>query len=166
MLPSGHVVGTRGTERSAERGAVSRAALKAGVIGVFLGIIPFLGSALTGALAVFFYRRKNASLVPAALGWRLGGAAGVVAFAINALFLVVRIFVFHAQQEYLELLTRFAQSMSGNGADPAFQAAIRSLLTPSGMTLGLLFGMTIALVLGGIGGALAALLSRPSQPRF
>jgi hypothetical protein len=55
-----------------DRSIAVRAALKAGVLGVFIGIIPFLGIALTGALAVFFYRRKSGSTLPAALGARLG----------------------------------------------------------------------------------------------
>src|SRR5208282_4208970 len=45
-----------------------RAALKAGVLGVFIGMIPFLGIALTGALAVFFYRRENGFVPTNAVG--------------------------------------------------------------------------------------------------
>jgi len=57
-------------------------------------MIPFLGIVLTGSLAIFFYRRENGVPPPAALGSRLGGAAGVVAFAINALMITIRIFIF------------------------------------------------------------------------
>ena len=154
-----------GRSFSTEKGAVARAAIKAGLLGVFIGIIPFLGSVLTGSLAVFFYRRKNQLTVPAAVGWRLGGAASVVAFAINALFLTIRIFIFHGQQEYFDLLTRFAQSFGADSADPTFQAGIRSLLTPSGLMLGFLFGMMFALILGAFGGALASLFFRTGKPR-
>ena len=58
-----------------------------GVLGVFIGVIPFLGMVLTGALAVFFYRRENgfvASCRARVASWR---GAGVVAFAINALLI-------------------------------------------------------------------------------
>ena len=85
-----------------DRAVAVRAALKAGVLGVFIGMIPFLGIVLTGALAVFFYRRESGCVLPAALGSRLGGAAGVVVFAINALLITIRIFVFHPQQEYID----------------------------------------------------------------
>src|SRR5580704_8626414 len=85
-----------------DRGAIVRAAIKAGVLGVFIGMIPFVGTVLTGALAVYFYRRENGFLLPASLGGRLGAAAGVVAFAINSLLIAVRIFAFHARQEYID----------------------------------------------------------------
>ena len=49
-----------------------RAALKAGVLGVFIGMIPLLGIVLTGALAVYFYRRESKFVLPVALGARLG----------------------------------------------------------------------------------------------
>jgi len=137
-----------------------RAAIKAGVLGVFIGMIPLLGIVLTGALAVYFYRRESRLVLSAALGSRLGGAAGVVAFAINALLLTIRILVFHAQQEYIDFLTRFAHTVGANAADPDFQAGIHSLLTPSGLAITFLFGMIIVLVLASAGGALASLLLR------
>jgi hypothetical protein len=148
-----------------DRGIAVRAALKAGVLGVFIGMIPLLGIVLTGALAVHFYRRESRFVLPAALGSRLGGAAGVVAFAINAVLLAIRIFVFHAQQEYLDFLTRFAHLIGANPADPDFQAGIHSLLTPSGLAITFFFGMIIALALASLGGALASLWLRPRRPR-
>jgi hypothetical protein len=144
-----------------ERSAAVRAALMAGVLGVFIQIIPLLGIVLTGALAVLFYRRESRIVLPAALGSRLGGAAGVVAFAINAVFITIRVLVFHAQQEYIDLLMRFARTVGANAADPDFQAGIRSLLTPAGLAITFLFGMMIAAVLASMGGALASLFLRP-----
>jgi len=147
------------------RGTAVRAALMAGVLGVFIQMIPLLGIVLTGALAVFFYRREGKIVLPTALGSRLGGAAGVVAFAINALLITIRIFVFHAQQEYIDFLTRFAHTVGANAADPDFQAGVHSLLTPSGLAITFLFGMIIAAVLASLGGALASLFLRPRNPR-
>jgi hypothetical protein len=151
--------------RALDRGIAARAALKAGLLGVFIGMIPLLGIVLTGALAVYFYRRESRFTLPSALGSRLGGAAGVVAFAINALLLTIRIFVFHAQQEYIDFLTRFAHTAGLNAADPDFQAGIHTLLTPSGLALTFLFGMMISVVLAAVGGALASLFLRPRNPR-
>ncbi len=148
-----------------DRAVAVRAALKAGVLGVFIGMIPLLGIILTGALAVFFYRRESRLVLPAPLGSRLGGAAGVVAFAINALLLTIRIFVFHAQQEYIDFVTRFANTFGANAADPNFQAGIRGLLTPLGLAFTFFFGMIIALVLAAVGGALATLVLRPRNTR-
>jgi len=148
-----------------DRGIATRAALMAGVLGIFIQIIPLLGIVLTGVLAVFFYRRESGFVLPTGLGSRVGGAAGVVAFAINALLITIRIFVFHARQEYIDLLLRFAHTVGANAADPDFQAGIRSMLTPSGLAITFLFGMMIAAVLASMGGALASLFLRPRNPR-
>jgi len=147
------------------RGIAVRAALKAGVLGVFIGMIPFLGIMLTGALGVFFYRRENGFALPAALGARVGGAAGVVAFAINALLITIRIFVFHAQQEYVDAILKVAQRFGANAADPDIQASIHNLFTPSGLALTLFLGMIVTVALASVGGALASLFLRPRNTR-
>jgi hypothetical protein len=148
-----------------DRGSAVRAALKAGVLGVFIQLIPFLGIVLTGAVAVFFYRRENGFTLPAGLGSRLGAAAGVVAFAVNSVLILIRIFVFHGQHEYTEAILRVAQNFGANVADPELQASIRNLFTPAGLALTFFFGMIITLALASLGGALAALFLRPRNPR-
>jgi hypothetical protein len=148
-----------------DRRIAVRAALQAGVLGVFIGMIPFLGIVLTGALAVFFYRRENGFALPAALGSRLGGAAGVVVFAINALLITIRIFVFHAQQEYTDYILKIAQRFGANAADPDIQAGIHNLFTPTGLAITLFFGMIFTVVLASVGGALASLFSRHRNTR-
>ncbi len=148
-----------------DRGAIVRAAIKAGVLGVFIGMIPFVGTVLTGALAVYFYRRENGFLLPARLGGRLGAAAGVVSFAINSLLIAIRIFAFHARQEYIDSILKFAQAFGANVADPDVQSGVRNLFTPSGLAITFLFGMIFAVALAGVGGALASLMMRPRNPR-
>lgn len=143
-----------------DRRIAVRAALKAGVLGVFISMIPFLGIVLTGALAVFFYRRENGFVLPAVLGLRLGGAAGVVVFAINALFTIL-IIVFHAQQECIDGIVKIAQKYGVNTATPQFQATIRDLFTPSGLAI----NFVVILVFASIGGALASLFLSPRNPR-
>ena len=149
-----------------DRNVAVRAALKAGVLGVFIGMIPLLGIVLTGTLAVYLYRRENGFALPAALGSRLGGAAGVVAFAINALLITIRIFVFHAQQEYTDNILKIAQRFGANVADPDVQASIHNLFTPSGLAITFFFGMIFTVVLASAGGALASLLLRPRNTRM
>jgi len=144
-----------------DRSIAVSAALKAGMLGVFIGMIPFLGIVLTGALAVFFYRRENGFALSPALGSRLGGAAGVVAFAINAFLITIRIFVFHAQQEYVDNILKIAQKFGANAADPDIQASIHNLFTPSGLAITFFLGMILTVVLASAGGALASLLMRP-----
>ncbi len=148
-----------------DRSVAGRAALKAGVLGIFIGMIPLLGVVLTGALAVYFYRRESKLVLPAALGARLGAAAAIVTFGISALLLMVRIFVFHAQQEYIDSLTQIAHTIGVNAADPDFQNGIHNLFTPAGLVMTFFFWMLITVVLGVVGGALASLLQRGRDTR-
>jgi hypothetical protein len=129
-----------------------RAALKAGVFGVFIGAIPFIGIVLTGALAVFFYRRKSGSTLSVALGARLGGAAGIVVFAIGALF-TTAIILSHAQQQCIDLMMTTFQRFGANTSDPEIRASIYNLFTPSGQAI----SFFVAVVFASVGGALAAL---------
>jgi len=148
-----------------DRRIAGRAALKAGVAGILIGMIPLLGVVLTGALAVYFYRRESKLTLPAALAARLGAAAAVVTFGISAFLLVIRIFVFHGQPEYIKSLTQIAQGMGINAADPDFQAGIHNLFTPVGLVMTFFFWMLITVVLGLAGGALASLLQRSGNTR-
>jgi hypothetical protein len=150
---------------SFDRRIAGQAALKAGLLGVFIGLIPVLGIVLTGSLAVFFCRRASGVAPSTRIGWRVGAAAGVVSFAVNSFIVVIRVFVSHAQQQYIEAITKMAQTFGYNTADPDIQASIRNLLTPSGMALTLFFGMLFTVVLAALGGAIAALLFRPSSRR-
>jgi len=147
-----------------DRGIAVRAALKAGVLGVFVSIIPVLGIVLTGSLAVFFYRREKGLAPAARIGSRLGAAAGVVAFAINSALIAIRVFVLHAQQEYIESFLKVAQAIGYNPADPDIQAAIHNLFTPAGMVLTFFFGMIFTVALAALGGAVtAAVMRRPPR---
>ena len=120
---------------------------------------------LTGSLAVYFYRRDKGSPPAAGVGWRVGAAAGVVAFAINSLLLIIRVVVLHGQQQYVESITKVAQMVGYNPADPDIQAGIHNLVTPGGMALTFFFGMIFTVVLAAVGGAMAALVFRPSTRR-
>lgn len=143
-----------------DRSIAVRAALKAGALGVLIGVIPFLGIILTGALAVVFYRRESGYALPIALGSRLGGAAGVVVFAVNALFTVL-IIVFHAQQKCIDAMVGLAQRFGANTTNPSFQVGLRNLFTPSGLVI----SFFVALLFSSVGGALAALFLRLRNPR-
>jgi hypothetical protein len=144
-----------------DRAVAIRAALKAGVLGVFIGMIPLLGIVLTGALGVFFYHRENKFALPAALASRVGGAAGVVAFAINSVLITIQVFVFHAQQKYADDIMTIAQRFGANVVDPDMQASIHNLFTPAGLAVTLFFGMVVTIVLASVGGALASFFLRP-----
>ena len=149
-----------------QRAIAVRAAIKAGVVGFFMGmLIPFLALALAGALAVFFYRRESGLALAPALASRLGGAAGLVAVAVQSFFFTIWIFVFHHQREYIDSVTRFVHSIGADASIPDIQASIRSLFTPAGLIVTLFLVMILALVLASVGGALASLFMRRGNPR-
>jgi hypothetical protein len=137
-----------------------RAVLKAGALGIFVGAIPLIGIPLTGALAVFFYRRRSGSMVPAALGAQLGGAAGFVVFAVGALLVIATVSL-HAQQQCIDVMTTTFHKFGADTADPDLQARIRDVFTPSGQAL----AFFITVVPASIGGMLASLFIRSRTPR-
>jgi preprotein translocase subunit SecY len=165
QIPPAEQFGALGTNAGINAGTLDRkiavrAALKAGVLGIFIGMIPFLGIVLTGGLAVYFYRRESRIVLPSALGARLGGAAGIVVFAVNALF-AIPIIVFHAQQECIDSIVKVAQRYGIDTATAEFQTSIRSLFTLQGLASFFI----VALALSAIGGALTSLFLRSRNPR-
>jgi len=150
-MPSGNAM---------DSGIAARAAFKAGAIGLVISAIPFIGILLTGALAVFFYRRKTGVILPAAVGARLGGAAGVVVFAVSAL-VVLAVIVLHAQRQCIEMTITMLQRLGANTADARVQADIRNVFTPSGQAL----SFFVTVVFASVGGALASLFLRRRNPR-
>jgi hypothetical protein len=159
-----HLTRDTTTLPSLDRKVVISAAVKAGLLGFFIGIIPLLGFVLTGALSIFFYRRENGTVPTPALGARLGGAAGIITFAINALLMSVRIFVFHNAQEYIDMATKMANRFGADVNDPAFQSSIHSLVTPAGLAITFFFAMLMTVLFSALGGALGSIFLRPSKP--
>jgi hypothetical protein len=154
-MPGTTALGVPLPEGTVDTKTAFRAVVKAGLLGVLIGIIPLLGIMLAGALAVFFYRRKRAGSLPAAVGARLGGGAGVVIFAVNALF-TIPIIVFHEQQECVDSIVAVANKYGLDTSSPQFQASVRNIFTGSGLASFLIF----AVILGAFGGTLAALFFR------
>jgi len=147
-----------------DRAAATRAAFKAGVIGGLVGVLlGVAGVVSAGILAVYFYRRERGLVPGARIGSRLGGAAGVVSFAIDYFLTVVPVFVMHAQQAYIEKLLKLWQALGFNPSDPDIQKSIQVLFTPAGMALTFVCGMMVAVALAAASGAVAALLSRPAS---
>ena len=149
-----------------DRGVAVRAALKAGVLGFFMGmLLPFLAIVLAGALAVYFYRSESGVVLPTKLASRLGGAAGVVAMAIQSIYFIIWIFVFHRQKEYIDSVARVLHSFGADSSIPDIQSSLQMLFTPAGLAFTLFFVMIFALALSSVGGALGALWMRSRGPR-
>jgi hypothetical protein len=144
-----------------DRAVAARSAIKAGVLGFLLGMfLPFIAIVLAGALAVYFYRRESGFVLPAALGSRLGGAAGVVATAIQSIYFVIWIFAFHRQKEYVDSMTRVLHQAGADSWILYMQDSVRVLFTPGGLAFTLIFVMIFALALSAVGGAMASLWMR------
>ncbi len=151
------------TLRSSEldRRIAVRAAIQAGLLGLLISMVPFLGIVLTGALAVYLYRRAGGSALGAGAASRLGAAAGIVTFAISSFFMIVRIVVYHAQQEYAQVMMKVAQAFGLDPKGPDVQEMIHAMMTPAGLAVTLFFSFIIGVALAAIGGAIAASLARP-----
>ena len=147
---------------SLDRRIAVRVAIQAGLLGLLISIIPFLGIVLTGALAVFLYRRAGGYALSAGAASRLGAAAGTVSFAISSFFMLVRMVVFHAQQEYQDVMMKVAQAIGMDPKGPEVQDMIRAMMSPPGLALTLFFSFIIGVALAAIGGALAASMARPT----
>ena len=143
-----------------DRKIAVRAALLAGLLGLVIGLIPFVGIVLTGALAVVLYRRAGGSALSAGAASRLGAAAGTVSFAISSFFMMVRIVVFHAQQEYQDAMMKVAQTFGLDPNGPDVQEMIHMMTTPMGLAVTLIFSFILGVALAAIGGAVAASLGR------
>lgn len=164
--PSSNVHGLGRPERvgaiadKMDSSVASRAALKAGVLGVFIAAIPVVGVMLTGGLAVFFYRRKSGFILPPALGARLGAAAGVVVFAISGLF-TIAVMALHAQQQCIDSMMATLQRFGFSTTDPQVQASFHNIFTVSGQAVSF-FGLV---VFASIGGVIVSFIQRPKNPR-
>lgn len=144
-----------------DRKVAARCALKAGVIGVLLlFLIPFLGVVLTGYLAVYLYRREHGFLPATAGASRLGGAAGLVAFAIYFLIVVISERVLHGQQAYIDFILKGVQVWGSKAGDPEFQTVAHFMATPAGLAFTFIFGSILPAALAALGGALAAFFLR------
>jgi hypothetical protein len=160
LLEDGNSDRTVLSGRVLDNGIAVRAVLKAGLLGILVGAIPFIGMALTGALAVFFYRRKSGSAPPPALGARLGGAAGLVLFLVGALF-AIAIIASHSQQQTIDMMMATFQKLGVNTADPEIRASFGNVFTSSGQAV----AFFVAIVPSSIGGALASLFMRSGGRR-
>ena len=74
--------------------------------------------------------------------------------------MIVRIVVFHAQQEYQDVMMRVAQTFGLDPKGPDVQEMIHMMATPVGLTLTLAFSFIIGVALAAIGGAVAASFGR------
>ena len=126
-----------------------------------LGLNPFVAMISVGFLAVVLYRQRQAGTeIRVPVGIRLGALSGLLWFAIaSVLETLIVIFLHKGPEIRAELITRIGQAASQTN-DPQALAVFAYFKTPAGLELLMVSGIVMAffasIILGGIGGALAA----------
>jgi hypothetical protein len=149
-----------------------RAAALAGLFGVILIVILRQAFALamitSGALSVYFYRRKNPfSNLSAWLGALLGALSGVfgtVLLAVPSTFMLISI---RSGGEARAAIMAAVQDQVARNPDPHARELLEYLKTPQGFTFMMIVFLFVMLVffllLSSLGGALAAAVLRRRQ---
>ncbi len=158
----------------ANRRAVFRAALSAGVLAAVLSshpveAPPLFTLPLAGFLCVLLCRRGSIALNPTPRsGFRLGAWAGIAAFVVLIMLSAMQVLGFHEQNKLRDRLVQAVRQAQSRSADPQARQALEHFLTPGGlallMILGSAFVCLLFIILSGIGGAISAALLRRKLP--
>lgn len=128
---------------------------------MYLSLNPFVAMACAGFLAVLFYRqRRPGILVRAAVGAGLGALSGLLLFAISSVLEALLVIFLHKGPEFRNAILAKIQELSSQNSDPQVLALFARIKTPEGfeffIILCLIAAFFAAIVLGGLGGTLAA----------
>ncbi|MGB7761077.1 MAG: zinc ribbon domain-containing protein [Bryobacteraceae bacterium] len=119
-----------------------------------LFFLPYVNWLAAGYFAVFLYRRRTGCVINVGAGVRLGWITGLFTFPLAGVFYAA---VFYVIKE--------ATAMPQFRADPRFQELVGLMRSPSDIAALLLQLFILTTCLSMAGGALAAKLGQPSQPR-
>jgi hypothetical protein len=135
------------------------AALIASVL-MSLGLNPFVAMFSVGFLAVVFYRLRPPGFpVKAVAAAGIGALGGLLLFATLSVIEALYVIISHQGPDLRnELLKRIAQAGSQT-SDPQVLSMFEKLKSPGGLEFLMIFGLVVAffaaIILGGLGGALA-----------
>jgi hypothetical protein len=146
-----------------------RTAASGGALGAIAGIMPLRAAfvvilPLAGALCVALYRRRTFIYrLPRRAGFRLGALTGLFASAIWLALSTLATLASHGESELREAMVRSIHQAQDRAADPQTREAFSYFLSTQGMVVMLILGTILVVIafvlLGGLGGALAAALS-------
>src|SRR5258707_3496829 len=137
---------------------------------MYLGLNPFVAMACAGFLAVLFYRQRRPGIaIKAAAGAGLGALSGLLLFALSSVLEALIVIFLHKGPEFRDAVVAKIQELSSQTSDPQVLALFDRIKTPDGfeflMIVSLIAAFFAAIVLGGIGGTLGALiLGRRDRP--
>ncbi|MFZ0938900.1 MAG: hypothetical protein WAN63_05685 [Candidatus Sulfotelmatobacter sp.] len=133
------------------------------VLLMLLGLNPFVASLAAGFLAVAFSRRYDSTtLIRAASGMRLGAISGILLFGASAILETAAVLLLHKGAEIRNAMLDKIQQMAARYPGAEVQPFLDFVKSPGGleivMTASLIFGFVALILLGGLGGALGAVL--------
>ena len=150
-----------------ERKRWFRAAIYAGAIGFILSFLPtgpILAMPVAGWLAVFFYTRMARYPLQSREGFRIGALAGLATFLMMLVMGVIAMMAPGAKGQLRQALLESANRVHAMNPDLPPEQLVNYMLTPVGITVGLLFTCVVLVVLAGLGGLLSTVISgRRSQ---
>jgi MFS family permease len=173
VQPDPHHIETDRRVSNRERSIAVRSALKGGAIAAGLCLVPMgfvLAMPLAGFLAVLFYRRQSWRAEPShRSGFKLGTLAGFFGFVIFAALAAILIMASGDRDEFRKQSLEALQRAHARYSDPQQLRTLEYLMTPQGLTLGLVVSAiilgTLFVLLSGVGGAVSASIWRRKGPR-
>ena len=151
-----------------ERKRWLRAAIYAGAIGFILSFLPtgpILAMPVAGWLAVSFYTRMARLPLRSREGFRIGALAGLAAFLMILVIGVIAMMAPGAKAQLHQALLESANRVHTMNPDLPPEQLVNYMMTPAGMTFGLLFTGVVLMVLAGLGGLLSTVISSRRLPR-
>lgn len=153
---------------ASERKRWLRAAIYAGAIGFILSFLPtgpILAMPVGGWLAVSFYTRMARFPLRPREGFRIGALAGLAAFLMILVIGVIAMMAPGAKAQLHQALLESANRVHAMNPDLPPEQLVNYMMTPAGMTFGLLFTGVVLMVLAGLGGLLSTVISSRRLPR-
>lgn len=151
-----------------ERRRWLRAAIYAGAIGFILSFLPtgpILAMPVAGWLAVSFYTRMARFPLRSREGFRIGALAGLATFLMILVIGVIAMTSPGAKGQLHQALLESANRVHAMNPELSPEQLVNYMLTPVGMTFGLLFTCVVFMVLAGLGGLLSTVMSSRRLPR-
>lgn len=158
----------RAATAASERRRWVRAAVYAGAIGFILNFLPtgpILAMPVAGWLAVSFYTRMARVPLRSREGFRIGSLAGLAAFLMIFVVGVVAMMAPGTKDQVHQALLQSANRVHAMNPDLPPEQLVDYMLTPAGMTVGLLFTCVVLVLLAGLGGLLSTVVSGRRLPR-
>jgi hypothetical protein len=145
-----------------------RAAIYAGVIGFILSLLPtgpILALPVAGWLAVSFYTRMTRFPLRSKEGFRIGALAGLITFGLMVVIGAIAMTALSVKGELRQTLLEAANRVHTINPDLSPDQLVNYMLTPAGMTVGIVFTGLVLVVLAGFGGLISTLVSGRRLPR-